>query len=574
MADAEPEGRSRGPSTEDRPSEASVRQPDGRAGGWPVRAGAPAPGGATDAPRPFVGRYLQPLVFGLALFLLALVPRWLGSDVFVTSDEDSWMRRGGGFAYGMSHGLFGRTYQNGHPGVLTMELAILGQGPGGAERFADPVTGAPLVTKVPGFFEALVDARRAFVLVGASMVALLGLLVWRLWGPGPALVAGLLLAFDPFLVAHSQLVHTDGLLAGLTAAAAMCGLVRWAANGGRGWVLAGGALSGLALLAKVPAIYLAAYIPLLALALRRRRVFGDLALWAVAGFVTIVALWPSLWVNPLSTVTRMIEFTRETGGQPDEVGSFLLGRAWSDPGPLFYPVALAFRLTPAEAVGLIALAALGWPMRRLLRGRWSVTLGLLGYAVGFLLFVTLAPKKFDRYALPLMPALLVLAGLGLWLGFRRLRPFMAGGPPAVAAVACLLGLLFAQASALASVSPYYMAYFNPLLGGGAVASQAVMVGNGEGMDQVADYFNRLPDAGQLWVASHSFDLLAAKCRCDGEPLRERAPANADYLVTYGRRIQLHRWGASLEEYFQAHEPIHRVWINGIEMARIYRGPRS
>ena len=45
-----------------------------------------------------MGRYLQPLVFGLALFVLALVPRWVGSDVFVTSDEDSWMRRAGGFA--------------------------------------------------------------------------------------------------------------------------------------------------------------------------------------------------------------------------------------------------------------------------------------------------------------------------------------------------------------------------------------------------------------------------------------------------------------------------------------------
>jgi len=97
----------------------------------------------------------------------------------MTSDEDSWMRRAGGFAFGMSHGLLGRSYQNGHPGVLTMELAILGQGPGGAERFADPVTGARMVTKVPGFFDGLVDARRAFALVGAALVALNLAVHWR-----------------------------------------------------------------------------------------------------------------------------------------------------------------------------------------------------------------------------------------------------------------------------------------------------------------------------------------------------------------------------------------------------------
>src|SRR6476661_5073657 len=162
-------------------------------------------------------------VLALALFALALVPRWLARDVFVTSDEDSWMRRAGGFAYGMSHGLPGRTYQNGHPGVLTMELAILGQGPGGAERFADPVTGARLVTKVPGFFEALVQARRAFALAAAGLVALLGLLAWRAVGLGPALAGGVLLSLDPFFLAHSQLVHTDALLSGLVAAAALCG---------------------------------------------------------------------------------------------------------------------------------------------------------------------------------------------------------------------------------------------------------------------------------------------------------------------------------------------------------------
>jgi hypothetical protein len=517
------------------------------------------------------------VLFAVALFALALGPRWATRDVFMTSDEDSWMKRAGGFAYGLSHGLPGRTYQNGHPGVTTMELAILGQGPGGAERFADPVTGARLVTRVPGFFDGLVQARRAFALVGAGLVMLIGLLAWRAFGAGPALAGGMLLALDPFFLAHAQLVHTDALLSGLTAAAALCGLIRWGRGGDRRWVVAGGILSGLALLTKVPAVYLGAAVPLLALALGRERgrrtLAADLLLWAAAALATFVALWPSLWVNPLSTITRMVDFTRETGGQPDEVGSYFLGQAGLDPGLLFYPVALAFRLTPLATLGLVALLALGWHMRRLLRGRWGVVLGLAAYGVGFLLFVTASPKKFDRYALPVVPVLQLLAGLGWWLLFRRLRPFLAVGRPWVSAAAGLALLGLWQWSAPASVAPYYIAYFNPLLGGGPAAAGLVMVGNGEGMDQVADYFNALPNVQDLRVVAHSFDLLEAKCRCDGEPLRESPPPNADYLVLYGRRIQLRRWGPGLEQYLQGREPIHRVWINGIQMAQIYRGPR-
>jgi 4-amino-4-deoxy-L-arabinose transferase-like glycosyltransferase len=388
--------------------------------------------------------------------------------------------------------------------------------------------------------------------------------------------AGIFLALDPLLIAHAQLVHTDSLLSGLTCAAVLSGLIRWGRAGSPWWVVAGGVLSGLAFLTKVPAVALGVVIPLLALGLGWRRGWRALAtglgLWAGAGLLTVVALWPSLWVNPVSTITRMVDFTRETAGQPDEVGSFFLGQAWGDPGPLFYPVALAFRLTPLATIGLLLLARLAWPMRRLLRERWRLVLGLVGYALVFLVLVTVAEKKFDRYALPIVPVLQILAGLGWWLLYRRLRPFVAVGSPRTTAVVAIMLLGLAQLEAPASVYPYYMAYFNPLLGGGPVAARTVMVGNGEGIDQAARYFNGLANVEHLWVAAHSFDLLEATCRCDGEPLRERLPGGADYIVVYGRRIQLQRWGGGLGQWFGSHEPIQRIWINGIEMVRIYPGP--
>ena len=43
-------------------------------------------------------------LLGVVVLVLALVPRLLYRDLFPTSDEDSWMRRSGGFTYGLVNG--------------------------------------------------------------------------------------------------------------------------------------------------------------------------------------------------------------------------------------------------------------------------------------------------------------------------------------------------------------------------------------------------------------------------------------------------------------------------------------
>ena len=66
------------------------------------------------------------------------------------------------------------------------------------------------------------------------------LLTWRLVGPAPALLAGLLLANEPFLVAHGRLLHTDPLLALLMAVSILAGLGFFLGRGGRSGCLAPG----------------------------------------------------------------------------------------------------------------------------------------------------------------------------------------------------------------------------------------------------------------------------------------------------------------------------------------------
>jgi 4-amino-4-deoxy-L-arabinose transferase-like glycosyltransferase len=509
----------------------------------------------------------------LLLLTLALTLRWAMLDSDLTHDEDQWMSRSASFARAVRQGVYRQTFQSGHPGVLTMELAILGQGPGGAERFWQGAGVSDLVSSIPGYFDGLIEARRAFVLVTTLGILAISSLVWRLLGAGPALLGGLLLAVDPFFVGHSRVVQMDSLLSGLLLLSVLCGLVRWTDGGSRGWVLAGGVASGLAFLTKVPAVYLAVFVPLLALLVARRRGLGlvvDLVLWGLAGLATMLALWPALWINWQQVLTELVKFAGEAGGNPHSQGNFFFGKPVPDPGPLFYPLAAAFRLTPAAMLGLVALVLLSrWAPSSVNRPRGSVLLALAAYALGFTLLMTVGQKKFDRYLLPVFPALNLLAGAGLWTAICLLRQIVPAPTRRIALPLAGLGLAALIAWPALSVFPHYLTYYNPLLGGGPVAARTIPVGYGEGLVDAARWLNQQPNAAQLTVVTDSHDVLQGAFVGRAIALSNRVPSTADYLVLYHYQTQLRHWPRVLNTYSRR-QPDHVVRLNGIDYARVYR----
>jgi 4-amino-4-deoxy-L-arabinose transferase-like glycosyltransferase len=503
----------------------------------------------------------------MAVFVLSVTPRLLARDQFITSDEDQWMSRSGGFAYALTTGELRRTYQNGHPGVTTMWLGVLSMSPERAFQFADRVHRQRLVAVVPGFWDALIQARIGPAIVTALTVALVGLLASRIWGALVGFLAGALIALDPWAIGLQQLLHTDGLLTGFMCVSALSSLVFWWLGGGQRYVLLAGIAAGLALLSKTPALFLGPFtLAVAVIAWRTGRTTGrealtSLALFATCTVVTFVALWPAIWLAPVEMLGRMLEFLQDTGGEADEVGSFFLGQALGDPGPFYYPGALAFRLSPGILIGLIGLI-IGW---RMIRERSALYLVLL-FIIGFALMMIVSPKKFDRYLLPIEPMLAILAAAGA-VGAARVLLRRSADLWAV------IGLVALQLIAIVSVFPYYLAYYNPLLGGGTAAARTVMVGNGEGLDLAADWLNAQPNAANLWVAGHSFDIMQGMYVGSGEPLRDRAPTQADYILVYGRRIQMRHWGPPLEAYIAQRQPVYTVTINGIDFVQIYPGPK-
>lgn len=512
-----------------------------------------------------LGELPRRLALGVIVFALALLARAPHLDLFATQDEDNWIERAAAFHGALAQGDWRGSYRSGHPGVTTMWLATIGMG-----DYAPQIAQRPerMVTRAPQFMNALEAARHAMIVANAALMAATAVLAARLLGWGPGLLAGGLLAFDPFLVAHGQVVHLDAPVAGFLAVALMAGAIRWFGSEPGSWPLALSAVAGgLAFLTKSPSAFLVLAIPIVAaLGLRPWRGRGLLAQWlrdvliwgALAGSVALL-LWPALATNPVDTFGRLVRFSLQQGGQPHAPGNYFLGQPVPDPGPLFYPLALALRGTPVACLGLACLVLIPWWERRDDRYATRVWV-LIGLAVAFVAFMSLGAKKLDRYIVPAFPFLDVLAGLGLWL---------AGSSVATRArVLALipLAVLLAQPLQWWASQPYPLAYYNPLMGGGPTAERLILVGWGEGLDQAAAYLNAQPDAAQSTVAVYYPLTVNFQAVLRGTAVNQGREDTSTFVVDYVNARQRRQTPRQVIGVV----PDYVVRINGIDYARIYR----
>lgn len=540
----------------------------------------------------------------LGVVLLAVwLPRGLALDRFATPDEAAWVGRSASFYHALLHRDFAGTFQHSHPGVTATwagAVAFRLHYPGLASQVEARTLKnwqrvEPLLRE-RGYrpVEILATARSFMVLGTTAALGVAWLYALRLLGLWPALIGLLLIAFDPFHVGLTRLLHLDGLASSLMLASCLAFLAF--VYRGRRWidlVMAAG-LAGLSWLTKVPALFL---VPFFGLVMsievlrgwqERGRLRGTslagaawpLLAWAGMSAILFVLLWPAMWVDPLGTLGQVFSRSLSYAEEGHSSVVFFNGKIIAgDPGWSFYPVTYLWRTTPPVLFGLV-LAAIALlrgrlPSRRPEAGRIIVLLTL--YAVLFGAGMSLGAKKFDRYLVPGFPALDLVAGFGwatllgwLWGAAPRTPVRLAGAAAVGLAIAFQL-LLALQAS------PYYLSYYNPLLGGGERAQKVMMIGWGEGLDQAARYLDSLPGAAHLRVMSHypegSFSYFF-----DGEtlhlPERWEGPATeqlqgVDYLVLYIHQWQRQLPDAEMLAYFAARSPEFVVRIDGLDYAQVY-----
>ncbi len=544
------------------------------------------------------------ILVGVSVF----VPRVANIDQYVTVDEITWIVYGGNFYYALGQREFDQTYQREHPAIplywaATASFLVefpeyrgLGQGYlVGFKKTADYYRSQgvdPL---------DLLRTARIFMVIGNTLLLMGAFWIARkLVGVWPALVGFLLIAFDPFHITHTQIIHVDGFLGSgmFFAVVAFLGYL----YGGRKplYLILAGAGAGLAWVTRAISLFLLPFFGLMLLIawLAERRendVKGDwlVGFWkqivlpliwlSVMGMAVFVLLWPAMWVAPIQTLQRMLEkilFYSRSGGTSLNV--FFAGEIYTHvrPSVTFYPITFLWRTTPVILLGLLA-AFIGarWPFgltaRKAVRG---AMLGLALFAALYTIYITIPARVFDRYLHPVYAPLDLLAGIGLVGVIARLGSLNIQAVKRYGAVIGLVLLVAFQLGSALSVYPYYISYYNPLLGGLQKAPQMMMVGWGEGLDEVGRYLRAKPDGDSLRVMSwygtgplsfylgDEYQIYTLDVLWSDDASREYA--EADYAVLYVNQVQ-RKASQELTDYLTQFAPEYTVTINGLEYAWVY-----
>ncbi len=351
--------------------------------------------------------------------------------------------------------------------------------------------------------------------------------------------------------------------------------------------------AGLAWLTRSPALFLVPFAGLVLLTMlaeqRRHQPWFDTRRvwrlsraylgWAALGLSVFVLLWPAMWIVPGEILKKMYLVTFRMASEGHELPLFYAGNVVrGDLGALFYPVTYLWRTTPISLIGLaLAAVSLAVPRVRMIRTRSRGPVIMLSlFSVLFIIFMSLGAKKFDRYLLPTYPPLDLVAGVGWfalvnWL-WHRSRALVRVASPAIITLA-----IGAQALSAGLTYPYYLRYYNPILGGVDAASEEMMLGWGEGLDQTAQYLNALPNAERLqvltraWPTSLSYflegDLVLTKFAADMRTVA--AWLSSDYYVLYVTEMQRELIPPELMRYFAGREPIMVAHVQGFPYAYLY-----
>ncbi len=426
---------------------------------------------------------------------------------------------------------------------------------------------------------------------------LLGALVYRwgreVYGPNSALLALMLTAFCPNMLAHTGLATTDlGV-----AAFSLASLYAWSRTlrrPSRGWLLISGILFGLAQSAKFSALWLLPALGIMGLwaALRRRsagggglagrllRAAGQLGALTAIGAVVLWATYLfRLRVYPLDLYAAEFQHFLElaAGGH----SAYLLGRFSTSGWWYYHPLALAVK-TPLPALALLALAIVLAAGREMRPREWEIAFPALFY-LGLTMLGTLNVGV--RYLLPMIP-LMYLFSARVAYGERQSGPIRAG---ALAIIA-----LWHIGVSLWSY-PHYLAYFNAAAGGPDHGYRVLADSNldwGQDLPGLAAYLQQRGAAGPIYLsyfgqadpAYYGIEYVALPGwpppppDPDRPPFRPMNPAPGLYAISASNLVGVQSYEPDTFGYFRAREPVarigHSIFIYEVGPDRLAASPQT
>lgn len=496
---------------------------------------------------------ISDIVKPFILFVVAFLPRVIDLGTILTIDEPGWIRRSSFFIQAITHLELQDTLITAHPGVTTMWAS-------GLSLWMKNALGNG------GTRGLLFAAKFPIALITSLGVVLAYYLLKRIFNEEIALLAALFIALDPFLIAHSRIIHLDALLTIFMLLSILSFISFLNHRQNSYYLYVSGIFAGLAFLTKLPGFLL---VPFILFTLRSRYVANIkekqlklFLIWCGIGVFIYFAIWPALWVSPLSTTNALIQNTLLVVTTPHEGSNFFMGKIRPDPGFLFYPVVLLLRSTPI--ILLFFIISLFYLTKTPKLQKESQII-LLSLGLFFILVLSLSAKKGDRYLLPVFPLVDILAATGVY----QMTEELVKNKRHVISIFIICILL--QAFSSISLHPYYLSYYNPVIGP-SNAPDILIVGWGEGLENAAEYLNQKSTEDTVVAAYYPqvFRVFFKGNLVDMSDVPLLYP-KIDYYVFYINQIQRETYFESfVTEYTEGH-PEHIVKINGIPYVRIYKG---
>lgn len=471
-----------------------------------------------------------------AIVLLSAItafPRLWQIGSLLSTDEPLWQGRSNVFVKALATGNFADTATSIQPGVTTTWIGALAQPLGtlGAMQASVAITSSVLILTITYFLVVL-------------------------WGWNWGILAGAVLALDPFLIAHSRYIHTDALLA-LFSLLAMVSLIAAFSSPGqypiRRYLVVSAAAAALAILTKIFAL---AFLPLFATYILYRgwrQKYSWLLIvqtglfWLTTCLVSLFVAWPALWSSAGQTISYIYEGVNKysTGTRIGEASS----QWW------YYLREGFFRLTPPVTIMAGVGLFLAWRSRADTFRHTIATLTLAGlfYAVT----LSLRGERSDRYILFTLLTIDLVAVFGMKQLLRREIAFVMMG----------IFLLYLGLDDL-RLHPYYHAHYNRLY---PIEADHKM-GWGEGLEQAAKYIEaRHPGAK---VSSYYKAVFSYFYR-SGPVIGLAGDTNADYLILY--RSMFERGpndpDTDLSQQYiwsQRYQPEHIITLNDLPYVWIFK----
>lgn len=515
-------------------------------------------------------------------------------EVPINTDEVLWLGRGAAFMDNLLQGDFGGTYLRHHPGVTNMW--VIGTGWAIVNTLGNTLSQFGKEGLVCSDTNCLISAwatiRILQALITSGCAVGIFVLAKRLFDVRIAIVASSLLVLEPFFLAYQRFITTDALQVNFSILALLSFLIYLKGNARSRWLICSGIFMGLAIMSKIPAVFVACSIPIWIVLvetgvwkkdfLQRGWLQQALALaaWGAIAALTIFVVWPALWVSPLETLQTLI---KGLVSESNRGNLFFRGQFTDSPDSSFYPFVLALRLSPILQFGVLAFAVKLFTRPRSISQR---VLAVAIVPIVTLVILSLSSSKIDRYAILVVPELIFMSTVG-WLfaidgilmaisaRFSRDKPSLGASSWVQPMLLSLLALF--QSLQLVAYTPYFISYYNPLFGGIQFAQKILMIGQGEGLDLVGQKLYEEAQDTKLSVCTWYSLVMDQYFRgplegmyLDDDGLRQKLIAS-NRVVLYVNQFQRQLPSPKILEYFSQQSPLQTVNIKGLDYAVLHEG---